>query len=137
MHKLRSRYSPHDLGVKLSPCMGSHSNCPDRQQTVINPAAIHVLCQVCPTMLKHLPSDSVSSRHHLWLLTCNQQRQVCYYVYGSTYVINLNCMVKEDTMHSLPDDIHSSKGEGKVGKASTHASTCKYILYKREHNTYV
>ena len=48
---------------------------------------------------------------------------------------NLNCMVKEDTMHSLPNDIHSSKGEGKIGEASTHASTCKYILYKREHNT--
>ena len=70
MHKLR--HSAHDLGTKLSACMGSHSICPDRQQTVTNPAAIHVLCQARPMMLKHLPSDIVPSRHLLWFLTCNQ-----------------------------------------------------------------
>ena len=34
---INSRDAAHDLGVKLSPCMCSHSSCPDRQQTVANP----------------------------------------------------------------------------------------------------
>ena len=35
------RDSARDLGVKLTPCVCSHSSCPDWQQTVTNPVAIH------------------------------------------------------------------------------------------------
>ena len=36
--------SAHELGLKLSPCMCSHSSCPDWQQTVTNHTATHGLC---------------------------------------------------------------------------------------------
>ena len=62
MHKLHSRDSAHgDLGVKLSPCMCSPSNCPDRQWTVTSPVVILVwqsqtqalsaLCRLLPFMI--------------------------------------------------------------------------------------
>ena len=45
MHKLHSRDSAHDLGVTLSPCMCSHSSCPDWQ--VVEQAWLRTLDWTC------------------------------------------------------------------------------------------